>query len=312
MITLNTEKGLVRIESWEEVIERPGFVANLNPDKVELDAIIGSYVFKEYVKCGLSSCHQPHGRGYLVTTKDGQETNIGKDCGKKHFSVDFEAMRNAYERDFRNKERREQLETLQGRIPSYLEMIKKIRTGNTGADSLYSLLQSLTIRGKGVPDTVIEEISKMARARTGRITIQREATESEIEGIEAMQEKKIRRPHYVEEDIGHLAGISALYPEHNLRELLVLDVLKQLEHIQQLNIANLTEGELRSNSKWASDLDAKLDTAKQVMREAKILLSPPNLSKLDKLIREKDDKRTFTKFLSQLRHRLQEESPLPA
>ena len=312
MITLNTEKGLVRIDLWVEVIERPGFVANLDPDTAELEAIIGSYQFKDYVTCGLSTCHQPHGRGYLVTTKDGRETNIGKDCGKKHFSVDFETMRSAYERDLQNKEMREKLETFQGRIPSYLETIKNIRTGNAGADSLYSLVQSLTIRGKGVPETVIEEISKMAKARTGRITRQRQATDAEIDDLEAIQEKKIPRPHYLEEDIGHLGGISALYPEHNLRTLLVLDVLIQLELIQHLDIAHLSECELRAQSKWVSGLDAKLEIAKRAMREAKILLSPLNLSQLDVLIREKDDKRLFSKFLAQLRNNLRDETPLSA
>ena len=312
MITLNTEKGLVRIDSWVEVLERPGFVANLDPATVELEAIIGSYQFKDYVKCGLSSCHQPHGRGYLVTTKDGQETNIGKDCGKKHFSVDFETMRKAYERDFQNKERREQLETLQAKIPSYLDAIKNIRAGSAGADSLYALLQSLTTRGKGMPETLIEEISKMAKARNGRIIRQRQATDLEIEDLEAMQGKEIKRPHYTGEEIGHLAGIPALYPEHNLRELLVLDVIEGLEHIQQLDIPSLRESELRTHSKWASELDVKLNTVKQTVREAKTLLAPSNLSQLAGLIRGKDDKHSFSKFLAQLKRRLEDEITLSA
>lgn len=312
MITLNTEKGLVRIESWEEVIERPGFVSNLDPEAVELEAIIGSYLFKDYVKCGLSSCHQPHGRGYLVTTKDGQETNIGKDCGKKHFSVDFETMSKAYERDFQNKERREQLETLQRRIPSYLQAINHLRAGNAGADYLYTSLQSLTTRGKGVPEKVVEEISKMVKARTGRITRQRQATDLEVENLEAIQGKEIKRPYYIDEEIVNMAGISALYPEHNLRELLVLDVTKGLECIQQLDISSLNEGELRAHGKWATGLDAKLNTAKYAVREAKIFLSPSNLSKLDILIREKEDKRSFSKFLTQMRRRLEDEITLPS
>ena len=309
MITLNTEKGLVRIESWDEIIERPGFVSNLISDTVELDAIIGSYLFKDFVSCGLSSCHRSHGRGYLVTTKDGQETNIGKDCGKKHFSVDFESMRKAYERDSQNKERREQLETLQARIPSYLAAIKNIRAGGAGADCLYPLLQSLTTRGKGMPETLIEEISKMAKARNGRIIRQRQATDSEIENLEAMQGKEIKRPHYISEEIGHLAGIAALYPEHNLRELLVVDVTEGLERIQQLDISSLRESELRAHRKWASELDAKLHTVKQTIREAKTLLVRSNLSQLAELIRGKDEKHRFTKFLVQLR-RLEDEITL--
>lgn len=300
MITLNTDKGLVRIEFWEDVIGRPGFVENLDPDTVELESIIGSYVFKDHVKCGLSSCHQPHGRGYLVVTKDGRETNIGKDCGKKHFSVDFETMRNTYDRDFRNKDRREQLETLLVRIPAYLEIIKNLRAENSGADFCYSALQTLTTRGKGIPDTIVEKISQMARTRNGRITLHRQATDSEIDDIEAIQGKTIQRPHYKEIDVGYLSGIAALYPENDLKKLLIFDVSQGLERLKQLDIPSLSEVELRTNSKWASELDVKINTVVQALREARTLLLPNNLRKLEILLHEKGDKRMFSKFLSRL------------
>lgn len=312
MITLNTEKGLVRIESWEDVTGRPGFVIDLDPSTVELKAIIGSYIFKDHVKCGLSSCHQPHGRGYLVTTKDGRETNIGKDCGKKHFLVDFEQLRNAYDRDFRNKERREQLETLLGRVPEYLEMIRDIRKGPMGADSLYKDLQVLTTRGRGVPDVIVERLLQMARARNGRIAIQREATVLEIENLEAIHGKKIDRPYYLDEEIGHLAGVAALYPEHNLKSILIIDVLEGLVRLQHLDVSTLFDADLLKLSKWASELDAKLSTARRAMREAKMLLAPPNISKLDVWIEGKDEKRMFSKFIAKLATRLDDGNSLAA
>lgn len=312
MITLNTEKGLVRIESWEDVIERPGFVIDLDPSTIELKEIIGSYLFKDHVKCGLSSCHQPHGRGYLVTTKDGRETNIGKDCGKKHFSVDFEHLRNVYDRDFRNKERREQLEGLLGRTPVYLEMIRNLREGPLGADSLYKDLQILTIRGRGVPDEIVKRLLQMARARDGRIKIQRQATVQEIENLEVIQGKKIERPHYLDEEIGYLSGIAALYPEHNLKSILIDDVLQGLDSIQHLNVSTLGDSDLLKFSKWAAELDAKLNTVRRVIREAKMLLSPANLSKLDILIQGKDDKRMFLKFIAKLASQLNSDTALAA
>lgn len=312
MITLNTEKGLVRIESWEDVIGRPGFVIDLDPSTIELKTIIGSYNFKDYVKCGLSSCHQPHGRGYLVTTTDGLETNIGKDCGKKHFSVDFEQMRNAYDRDFRNKERREQLEKLLGRTPAYLEMISEIRKGPMGADSLYKDIQALTTRGRGVPDEIVKRLLQMGRARNSRIAIQREATVLEIENLEAIQGKKVERPYYLDKEIGHLAGIAALYPEHNLRNILIFDVLDGLDHLQRLHVSTLSDADLLKLSKWASELDAKLSTARRAMREAKMLLAPPNIIKLDVWVEGKDEKRMFSKFIAKLATRLDDGNSLAA
>lgn len=301
MITLNTEKGLVRIESWEEVISRPGFVADLDPSTVELKAMIGSYLFKDHVKCGLSSCHQPHGRGYLVTTIDGSETNIGKDCGKKHFDVDFETMRNAYERDLRNKERREQLENFITQAPTFLQKVEGLHVGPLGADALYAHLQVLTNRGRGVPDTIVDRLQKMAKSRNGSITVQRQANEQEIENLEAIQGVKLKRPHYIEEDIGYLSGIAVLYPENNLRNLLVVDLQTGIKRIQSLQVDSLGEYELRLHSQWASEIDSKFNTVRQTIREARALLSPANVSKLELAIEKKEDKQLFSKFVSRLR-----------
>ncbi|WP_250470062.1 MULTISPECIES: hypothetical protein [unclassified Caballeronia] len=47
MITLNGEKELLRIESWDEVLARPDFDGRLDPNAHELASTIGSYVFAE-------------------------------------------------------------------------------------------------------------------------------------------------------------------------------------------------------------------------------------------------------------------------
>jgi hypothetical protein len=43
MIRLNTEKGIVRIESWDDITSRPGFRERIDPKQAKLKAIIGSY-----------------------------------------------------------------------------------------------------------------------------------------------------------------------------------------------------------------------------------------------------------------------------
>ncbi len=78
MITLNSDKGLTLVERWDDITARPGFDGNLDPTAVELESILGSYVFRDDIICALSSCRQPHGKGYLVKAKNGRETNIGK------------------------------------------------------------------------------------------------------------------------------------------------------------------------------------------------------------------------------------------
>ncbi|MEF9443407.1 hypothetical protein OWT26_25875 [Burkholderia sp. 1A5] len=107
LITINTDKQLIRVDTWDAILERAGFTNDLDPKQHELKAIIGRYAFRDKLRCGLSSCHTPHNRGYIVVTKSGLETNIGKDCGKTHFGVDFNDMSRQFERDVTEKENRE-------------------------------------------------------------------------------------------------------------------------------------------------------------------------------------------------------------
>lgn len=99
MITLNGEKELTRIHDWADIQARPDFDGQLDPNAHELEAIIGSYALRDKIPCGLSNCRTLHGRGYLVATKDGRTTNIGKDCGRVYFGVDFETMLSQFTRD---------------------------------------------------------------------------------------------------------------------------------------------------------------------------------------------------------------------
>ncbi len=107
MITLNSDRGLVQIDSWTDIETRPGFVKDLDPTAHKLKSIIGRYVFSDRIRCGLSNCHTPHAKGYIVVTEDGHETNIGKDCGKTYFGVDFEILSGQFERDLAASQNRE-------------------------------------------------------------------------------------------------------------------------------------------------------------------------------------------------------------
>ena len=98
MITLNIEQGLIDLDSWDDLLTRPGFIATLDPKEHELHGVIGRYHEFEKQPCGLTECRTPHLRGYVVTTKEGLLTNIGKDCGKKYFGVEFENMSRDFDR----------------------------------------------------------------------------------------------------------------------------------------------------------------------------------------------------------------------
>src|SRR3546814_15780154 len=103
---------------YDDIESRPGFAKDIDPRSVKLKAIIGSDTFSDYIPCGLSTCHQPHGNGFLVVTVDGRETNIGSICGKRHFSVDFVQMSRVFLKDLRAQQNREFLWELKHKLPS--------------------------------------------------------------------------------------------------------------------------------------------------------------------------------------------------
>jgi len=49
MIVLNSERELVRVETWTDITERVSFSGNLDPSKHALDSIIGRYAFGDKV-----------------------------------------------------------------------------------------------------------------------------------------------------------------------------------------------------------------------------------------------------------------------
>ena len=95
MITLTDERGLIfSPKSWTEIEEIPGYVKGLDPTKHKLKSIIGSYHLKD-IHCGLL-CNQLHDKGYIVVTQGGVVTNLGNECGKNYFGVDFTTFANQH------------------------------------------------------------------------------------------------------------------------------------------------------------------------------------------------------------------------
>jgi hypothetical protein len=262
---------------------------------VALKSIIGSYAFRTFVPCGLASCHTPHGRGYLVVTIDGRETNIGKDCGKKYFSVDFERLAKVYERDIRAKEHREALTTLQQQIPGLRARILALKEGDHGANWIHRNLAPLR---HGLPYPLPEMIQRMVRQRGGTLTRSRPATAEEVELMRA-QGQRITRGQTIEEPAGQLAGLAALYQENDLRELLVKR-MEPLDQVEAAEVDTLPDKTLRVLSKWATSIEPALIQAEAAIAAGHRLLTQENLRQLDQFLSSKEDRRALAAYLQRL------------
>ncbi len=300
MITLNSERGLVQIESWTEIETRPGFIRNLNPADHKLKAIIGRYVFSEMIRCGLSNCHTPHAKGYIVVTEDGHETNIGKDCGKTYFGVNFEILSNQFDRDLAASQNRETLATFSFHLDEFEERVHALRKGARAADWVYKNTRPLLSAGRGCPDEIVQRLAAMIKARSPDVSVGRRATEEEIAQIEVSEGRAVRRPHFVSESIGQIAGLEALYPENDLRELLILDLETHIREFRELEIDNLTHSELKRWAKWAAGVEATLERGAVIVRSGRTLLTANNLDPLLRALTTSAEMAQFRAFLRSL------------
>lgn len=300
MITLNSERGLVDIASWEDVLQLPGFRKDVDPSEHQLDAIIGRYMFRDKVNCGLSSCHQPHGRGYIVTTKAGITTNIGKDCGRKHFGVDFETTSRKFDRDITEKQNRDRLNSFVFSIEDIESRVNDLRLQPKGADWVYKHTRLLLNANKGCPEEVVRRLRTMVRTGRNSLSNEREASNSEIEQEEARTGRTIKRPHVVTEHVADIVGVQALYPDNDIRALLIDDLATHLSKLSDTNVDALTYNELRKWTTWLDTVERTLERVEIAISFGRQLLTSTNLKPFEILLTKRDEKDMFRKFLNTL------------
>jgi hypothetical protein len=300
MITINTEKGLVKVESWEDVESLPGFVKNLNPTNQKLDAIIGRYIFKEKINCGLSNCHTPHAKGFIVKTIDGASTNIGKDCGKTYFGVDFETLSNKFDRDITESENRDKLWSFSFKIDEIQDAIHNLRCSEYGANWIYKKSRYLVTLGADCPNEIVKQILSMGKNRSSGLFKPREATDFEIEALSNSQNRQISKPHFIEEKIADISGLDALYPENDLKNILVIDLEENFKTFISKDIDQLSFEDLKYWSKWIGTVETSLQKANDSIQAGRNLLTQSNLKPFLTLLTKNEDKLIFRRFLEGL------------
>ncbi len=294
MITISVERGLVRLTSWEELYETPGFVRALDPKAVQIKEIIGVYSFGTREPCGLKNCRQPHGNGYVVTTTDGNVTNLGNVCGNRAFSVAFTNLRKIFDKDLQAKERRERLEVLQSRLPTIVARFQDLRDE---AKPLYKA--AMNLRGTGVPQSIADAIKRMVRSGDGAITKNRKGTKQEQEIALESGAARPGMPYYVTETIGRLSNLGALQASETIRTT-IMELEPALNRLQECDVSKLADKEARHLDKATGGLDSKLDQIEQVVTSLRAFVSPQNISQLASILDSLADRKHFGMFLSTL------------
>ncbi|MBN8213516.1 MAG: hypothetical protein J0M09_11410 [Xanthomonadales bacterium] len=278
------------------MLETPGFKRDIDPKNVQLKEIIGVYAFDSKQPCGLKSCRQPHGNGYLVTTTDGQVTNLGSVCGKNNFSVTFINLRKVFDREFRAKERRERLENIKSRLPSVISRIESIKAE---ASQFYSAIRHLAGDSGSMPQIVVESVRNMRRTGDGAILQTRRATKKEQDLALATGNARQGTPYHVTEIVGRLSGIGAIATTTTLRNTLQ-DLEPAIRKLESVSVETMNEKDARHIDKVTGGLDSRLDQLQQAVDSLRSFATKQNLSQLAVLIELQSDKRLFAIFLDSL------------
>ncbi|UZW62777.1 hypothetical protein [Lysobacter enzymogenes] len=304
MITLNTEKGLVRIDNWEDIESRPGFTPIIDPKTIKLKEIIGRYHFPFDIPCGLSNCRTPHQRGLLVVATDGREVNIGRHCGKREFGTDFHFLSRAFVAAERAQRYRETLGELKNRLPSIAAEISVIRHGPHGAGWINTRVRQLNGKSVSLPTPFVNAVRQAIRRGDGVLTIQRAATKAERDAQEAASsvpgsERRQRIHSFVEDSVGQLEGFSALFPNNDLREILA-SIEPLISEVSEVDIDSLPDKRLRELSKANSELEPNLERLRATIAAGRRLLVRSNIEQLARFATSRAEEKLLDQFLHDL------------
>jgi hypothetical protein len=297
MITISVERGLIRLKSWDDMLETPGFTRDIDPKVAKLKEVLGVYAFESKQPCGLKNCRQPHGNGYLVATTDGHITNLGSVCGKNNFSVAFTSLRRNFDNELRSKERRERLDSLKSRLPSIRTRVDALKTD---VGPYYSAIRQLSgDTGSAVPQPIVDAVRLMRRSGDGAIQTSRRATRQELEIAVATGSAREGTPFYVTETIGRLSNIAAMADVASLRSTLQ-ELEPALIKLETTDVEVMSEKEARNIDRLTAGLDSRLDKLQLAATSLKTFATKGNLAQLAKLVESNSDRLAFSSFLASL------------
>jgi hypothetical protein len=304
MITLNSDKGLVRIDQWDDIESRPGFTPMADPKTIKLKEIIGRYIFPFDIPCGLSNCRTPHKHGFLVVATDGRETNIGRDCGKREFGTDFRSLSRVFVAAERAQRNREFLSELRNRLPAVAAEVTAFKAGEHGAGWVNTRINQLTGKSGSLPQPIVNAVRQVVRRGDGALMTQRTATKEEREALAAAAEvtgldRRNRISDFVEVQVGQLEGFAALAPGNVLRDILAA-IEPFLSALADADIDSLPDKQLRELSKAGADLEPNLERLRTAVAAGRRLMVRQNIQQLAVFLVRREDIKALDLFLRDL------------
>ncbi|MCX4159636.1 MULTISPECIES: hypothetical protein [Paraburkholderia] len=274
MIEPQATRTPIHFASKEEFEGRPNYVKALRCESDSLDYIVGKYGFgkDKIVQCGLNGCNQWHRLGFVIATKSGEETNCGKDCGRREFKVSWDDIHAAFERREIEKARRDLADAFLRDRSAILQDALVMQTNLSSA-----CVSIKTIMAEMRKDSALEQAFSRVAANDGRIQIA--ATVDKDVGFAFGQ----RGENANIDTIGTIRGIHAAEQYDRVGGLFDWQVVRPLKEMSSADISLLTDEELERSSKTLQTLREGVLGARAFLEASGHFLAQSNLAEIKKL-----------------------------
>lgn len=251
----------IKLNSWDDIINRPGYKSPVKPKKYHYSEITAVYSFEdESALCGVSDCLKPHKQGFLVITSDENETNICESCGQRFFGISFQKQKKIFLDNSKIRKQKIRLnEVLEQDIIK--KRVNELKQAPKGANWLYQVSTSFS---NTYPLDLITALKEIATNKEDNSIltqlIDNQADSTQIENVERLE------------------GLSIF--QFDIREELIGKILKPLVQLEKLTDDSGTNSSLTRFCKWADDLDQQFSHVEYLLKEGQEFFNKWNLERL--------------------------------
>jgi hypothetical protein len=252
----------ITLETWEDILNRPGYRSPVEPQKCRYLSIAAVYSFKEQsARCGASDCEQAHSQGFLLIASDKKETNLCEACGERLLDVTINSQEQVLQREATVREQQirlnkvlEQSDVIKGRVKELKHTLK-------GANWLH---QALTSFQKSHPSDLLAALKALATDKESNII------------LNALAEDAVD-PFRLEQ-VEQLQGLRIFAAD--IREELIGKILKPLIQLGELAENPDANPSLASYCQWADSLEEQFTRAELLVGEGQAFFAAENLERL--------------------------------
>lgn len=236
--SLRIDREMLRFEHPNQWCERPGWRERIKLSEHNLSRIVGGYHLGQdlWQHCGL--CNTEHGRGYVVATTEGLETQIGKDCGLKHLGAKFEELEWQFTVALEAQDRMARLRAL---LVQKDELLSRAQQAIQACERAFFAVAEFTHKIDREP--TLADVFRKAIRDDGAVVVDYRVSDDEFE---------VTRRRYRREVVGRIDGHAAATAK-SPKPLIQGSVLPLVQSLTEEMLSGLTSKSLAAKSKEAND-----------------------------------------------------------